>query len=96
MATDPRREEQARKWGQVVGRAWSDEAFKRRLLAEPVTALRERGMEVPAGMEVRVVENTSTVTHLVLPPRPAEGELSEEQLERAAGGKCNCDFCCVP
>jgi hypothetical protein len=90
MATDPRREEQARKWGQVVGRAWSDEAFKRRLLAEPVTALRERGMEV------RVVENTSTVTHLVLPARPAEGELSEEQLERAAGGKCNCDFCCVP
>jgi hypothetical protein len=86
MATDPRRQEQARKYGQAVARAWSDEAFKRRLLAEPGAVLREQGMDVPSGVEVRVVENTARVAHLVLPARPAEGELSEAQLERAAGG----------
>jgi hypothetical protein len=91
MATDPRRQGQARTWGQVVARAWSDEGFKRRLLAEPGAVLREQGMDVPSGVEVRVVENTGRVAHLVLPPRPAEGELSEEQLAQAAGGgNCGC------
>ena len=85
MATDPARQERARKWGQVVAKAWTDESFKQRLLAEPATVLREQGMEVPPGVEVRVVENTGTVAHLVLPTRPAEGELSEAELERAAG-----------
>jgi hypothetical protein len=88
MATDPRRQERARQWGQVVARAWSDEAFKRRLVTEPAAVLREQGMDVPPGVEVRVVENTATVAHLVLPPKPAEGELSEEQLVQAAGGAC--------
>ena len=95
MATDPRRQERARRWGQVVAQAWSDEAFKRRLLAQPNAVLRERGIEVPAGVEVRVVENTGTLAHLVLPPRPVEGQLSEEQLERAAGGDCGGD-CLYP
>jgi hypothetical protein len=97
MARDPRREEQARKWGQVVAMAWSDEAFKRRLVTEPAAVLREQGMDVPPGVEVRVVENTARVQHLVLPPQPAEGELSEEQLAQAAGGfsgcACSCQNC---
>ena len=86
MATDPGRREQARAWGQVVAQAWSDEGFKQRLLAEPKAALQEQGIAVPAGVEVRVVENTDRLAHLVLPPKPAEGELSEAQLDRAAGG----------
>jgi hypothetical protein len=90
MATDPRRREQARKWGQVVARAWSDEAFKRRLLAEPGAVLREQGMDVPPGVEVRVVENTDTLIHLPLPPKPAAGELSEEQLDAVAAGASPC------
>jgi hypothetical protein len=95
MASDPRRQEQARKWGQVVAQAWSDEAFKRRLLAEPATVMREQGLDVPPGVELRVVENTGTVAHLVLPAKPAEGELSEAQLERAAGGMTDMTAGCV-
>jgi hypothetical protein len=78
-----------------VARAWSDEAFKRRLLAEPSAVLREQGMDVAPGVEVRVVEDAARLRHLVLPPRP-EGELSEEQLEQAAGGSgcaCTCQNC---
>ena len=95
MATDPRRQEQARTWGQVVARAWSDEAFKRRLLAEPGAVLGEQGLELRAGVEVRVVENTAEVVHLVL-PAPPEGELSEEQLDRAAGGNACLSGLCTP
>ena len=79
-------QERARQWGQVVARAWADPAFKQRLLANPADALREEGIEVPPGIELRIVEDTEQVRHLALPPKPAEGELSEEELERVAGG----------
>ena len=81
-------EEQAKLYGRVVARAWQDEAFKGRLLADPEGALTEMGIEVPAGHELRVVEDTERVTHLVLPPGSG-GELSEEQLDRVAAGYSN-------
>jgi hypothetical protein len=71
-------------YAKVVARAWTDEAFKRRLLADPVAALAEMGARVPAGMTVRVVESTDALTYLILPPRPAETGLSQEALEKAA------------
>jgi hypothetical protein len=86
MAIDLQRQEQARKYGQVVARAWSDEPFKQRLLAEPAAVLREQGIEVPSQLEVRVVENTDRLVHLVLPTTPADGELSDDQLDGVAGG----------
>ena len=76
-----------RRYGQVVAQAWRDLAFKQRLLADPVTVLREQGIDVPAGLQVRVVENTGQQVHLVLPAKPGE-ELSDDELDRvaAAGG----------
>ena len=44
-----------------------DEELKRRFVADPTTVLRERGFEVPEGVEFRVVEDTAKVRHLVLP-----------------------------
>ena len=80
-------QEYAKRYGQLVARTWSDEAFKQRLLAEPTAALAEQGIAVPAGVEVRVHEQTPTVVHLTLPPQPAE-ELSDEQLDAVAAGSC--------
>src|SRR5690242_5217788 len=73
--------------GPVVARAWRDADFRRRLLAEPAAALAEHGIAAPEGIEVRVVENSAGLVHLVLPPRPAD-DLSDEQLDQlaAAGG----------
>jgi hypothetical protein len=68
----------------VVAKAWQDEAFKQRLLSDPQSVLQEHGVQVPAGQQVRVVENTDQVVHLVLPQRPRE--LSAEQLDAVAGG----------
>jgi hypothetical protein len=78
------RQEQAKQWGQVVAKAWQDAAFKQRLLSDPQGVLQEHGVQVPAGIQVRVVENTAQVVHLVLPQRPAD--LSAEQLDEVAGG----------
>jgi hypothetical protein len=69
----------------VVARAWSDPAFKAKLLADPHAALAMVGVPLAAGKTVRVVEDTDQIFHLVLPPRPA-GELSDAELEYAAGG----------
>jgi hypothetical protein len=80
--------------GRVVARAWQDESFKQRLLADAEGALADMGIKVPAGHEVRAVEDTERVRHLVIPPSPSE-ELSEEQLDQVAGGGeyCSPMFC---
>jgi hypothetical protein len=84
----------AKQWGQLVARAWGDEAFKARLLAAPAPALAEQGIRFPAGVEVRVHENTPTLLHLALPPKPSD-ELSDEQLDAVAGGDCFSTGLCI-
>ena len=64
--------EQRRKVAKVVAKAWSDESFKKRLLTEPKTVLEEVGIEVPAGTEVKIVEQTQDVMYIVLPFRPED------------------------
>jgi hypothetical protein len=71
-------------WGKVVGRAWSDETFKNRLISDPAGVLKENGIEVPAEVAVKVVEDSAKVSHLILPAPPEE--LSEEFLQQVAGG----------
>jgi hypothetical protein len=75
----------AKQYGQLVARAWGDEAFKQRLLADPAPALAEQGIPIPPGVEVRMHENTASVVHLTLPPAPSD-ELSDEQLDGVTGG----------
>jgi hypothetical protein len=69
-----------------VARAWDDDAFRQRLLAEPEAVLREEGIDVPPGVEVRVAEGDEAadaageVAYLRLPARPADHDLVEEDL----------------
>jgi hypothetical protein len=67
------------KYSMLIAKAWTDEAFKKRFLANPAAVMKERGLEVPYGVEVKIVESTPNLLYLVLPPKPTE-ELSEEDL----------------
>jgi hypothetical protein len=87
-------EEQGKKMQQVIAKAWMDDGFKQMLLADPAAALKQEGIEVPEGMQIKAVENTDKVFHLVLPPKPTSAELSDVQLDAAAGGLCCCANCC--
>jgi nitrile hydratase len=49
----------------VVARAWTDPAFKRRLLADGTKACEELGLDVPA-LRLVVVENTSEVHNVIV------------------------------
>ena len=89
------KEEQGKKMGQIIAKAWIDDGFKRKLLADAAATLREEGIELPDGLEVRAVENTDKVFHLVLPPKPVASELSDDDLAKVAGGKLCSDRGCL-
>jgi hypothetical protein len=80
------REDQARKAQQIITKARTDDGFKKRLLAEPAAVLKEGGVEIPPDVEVRMLEDTDKVWHLVLPPPLSTDELDEQQLDHVAGG----------
>ena len=88
---DPKEFQKA--YGKLVAKAWSDDEFKAKLLADPMKVFKENSMEVPAGIEVRIVENTTGVMHFILPPEPSD-ELKDEQLAGASGGICEILQCC--
>lgn len=52
--------------GQIIARAWSDAAFKQRLLDQPLAALAELGMAVPEGKTISAVENVPDTVNVVL------------------------------
>jgi nitrile hydratase len=55
-----------RNGARVVARAWSDPAYKQRLLSDPDTALAELGYGGLQGEHMVVVENTAEVHNLVV------------------------------
>ena len=72
---------------QLFAACWKDEALKARFMADPKAVLTEYGIDVPANMNVNVVENSDNTVHITMPPAPAgDGELSDEELHNVAGG----------
>ncbi len=68
----------------IAMKAADDDDFRARLVADPRAALQEEtGLRLPPDYQLHVHEESATDAHLVLPPKP---ELSQEQLERIAGG----------
>lgn len=50
----------------IVARAWVDPAFKQRLLADAKAAIAELGVPLPAGADLRVIENTPRAHNMVV------------------------------
>lgn len=94
---------QEKQWGLIVARAWADDEFRSRLLSNARTVMREHGLELPAGADIKVVVDSPDVRHFVLPASPI-GDLTEEELSPVAGadsfsglcghcGRCGCGRC---
>jgi hypothetical protein len=80
--------EQSRRYGQMIAKAWTDPAFKARLLAEPAAVAREQGLDIPEGVPLRAIEIAPAETLVVL---ARSGAVAAEEpgpwaslLERAA------------
>lgn len=75
-------------WERVQQHAQGDLEFKRRLMANPRAILEaELGESIPEKPRLSILENTPERVHLVLSAaKTEEGELSEADLEKVAGG----------
>ena len=79
--------EQKNALAQLFAACWKDEALKARLMSDPKAVLKEHGLDVPDGIDVKVVENADDCVHITL-PAPPDGhmDLSDDELSNAAGG----------
>jgi hypothetical protein len=77
-------EQQSKKMSQIVAKCWADDSFKQQLLAEPMATLKAEGVELPEGLAVNVLQNTTNTFNLVIPVKPTE--LSGIDLDHVAGG----------
>jgi hypothetical protein len=73
-------------YAKVIAQAWSDQDYKRRLVDDPGGALADAGAKMPDGVQLRVVDDSDTLKHLVIPAAPGEGEIAEQDLEQVSGG----------
>ena len=80
----------------IARKAWSDPDFKQRLLSNPRAVISEElsnikeGVSIPENVDVKVVEEKPDEIYMVLPVNPEQvtgKALSEEDLERIAGGE---------
>lgn len=55
----------------VASRAATDSSFRQQLINSPAATLQSNGVPIPSGASVQILENTSSVRYLVLPPRPS-------------------------
>jgi Nitrile hydratase, alpha chain len=75
---------------QLIEKAWKEDAFRQALRSDPRGAVETAlGSKLPAGMLVKLVEETANTFYLVLPANPdraPSGQLTDQQLEAVAGG----------
>lgn len=66
----------------IIAKSWRDEAYRRRLLRNPRAVLHEEGVRVPAGVKVKVVQNTGRVFHFLLPAKPGKTSTGAKRPKR--------------
>jgi hypothetical protein len=47
----------------LLERAWTDDDFRKRFLANPAKTLQEKGISIPPEVKVKVLENTTDLLH---------------------------------
>jgi hypothetical protein len=75
---------QRKLWEKIIAKAWADEDYKKRLLADPAGVLAAEGLILPKGVNVNVVEATKEQIWLVLPEQQAEDAVEGEERLAAA------------
>jgi nitrile hydratase len=84
--------EQRNKLAALFAACWKDEALKARFMADSKAVLAEYGIDVPANIDVNVVENSDNTVHITMPAAPSgAADLSDEELAAAAGGNSTPD-----
>jgi len=73
----------------IKKKASEDGSFRKLCLDNPNEAIKQvSGMEVPEGVKINIIESDSGVDHTILLPSN-KTELSEQDLDNIAGGRCS-------
>ena len=81
---------------QLFAACWKDEALKARFMADPKSVMKEYDLDVPDGMDVKVVENADDCVYITLPAmHDSADSLTDEELLEVAGGGCQHNSVCV-
>ena len=68
-------------------KATVDPDFRSQLISDPKSAIKsELGVDFPDSMKIEVHDSGDDTLHIALPP----AELTEDQLEAVAAGRCCC------
>jgi hypothetical protein len=72
----------------LIEKCWKDPEFKRKVISDPKGMLEQHtGQRLPPGVKIFIHEEDGNTLHLSIPPAPANlAELSDEDLEKVAGG----------
>ena len=72
----------------LIEKCWKDPEFKKQVVSDPKGMLeRHTGQKLPAKVKIFIHEEDANTLHFSLPPAPSNTmELSDEDLEKVAGG----------
>jgi len=74
-------------YAEIISKALKDEDFKKKLKKKPEeTIKKDFGIEIPAGVKIKVIEDSDVLRHLVIPSiiEDEARELSDAELETVA------------
>jgi len=66
------RGDNAKKLAKLLASTWTDANLKKQLTSDPAKTLKAHGITVPDGAQIKVVEDTPNMAHLVIPAKPKE------------------------
>jgi hypothetical protein len=73
----------------IIARAWTDDEFRQKFVADPKGQFEAHlGTKLPEALQMTAHEETEHSLHFVIPMKPEAdlSELSDEDLEKVAGG----------
>jgi hypothetical protein len=72
----------------LIEKCWKDPEFKKAVVNDPKGMLeRQTGQKLPPQVKIFIHEEDANTLHLSIPPAPGNlAELSDEDLEKVAGG----------
>ncbi len=68
-------------WNTLLAELYGSPDLMNRFLAHPAEVLREKGIPLPEGIEIKALADTASVRHVVIPYLDPEGETATEQIE---------------
>mgnify|MGYP001584005813 CR=1 FL=1 len=82
------RQDVERAIAEIAKRSSGDAEFRKRTLENPGAVIAEvSGKALPPGYAIEIIESRPGIDWTYVLPPPRDGELSDEELDKAAGGR---------